>query len=341
LLIEAHRDLVFLAGQYVRAAEFYRSASLLARARAYFMAAQANRALLHGGAPDSASGPGGSVFNFLGLDESPPGELDDIEWRLAILTARISGDASDVDAAARIADRNFTPVLRLAAERSDRQGDFCDNGEGDGLDPIRAVCREENNFLRRFTRFWRNQAMVDALMAADPRHFAPRPIGPHSNLSGSSYVRGKAEAASGEQPSLESFEFAITILERGRLESRINGWPYGGTDDDLVALYLARAELYVRLAGAARARGDAGDAADQLLGALSDLGRALRHAPPFDTPGRFRQIATLYLQLAPDLEKLRREESGGRQGDDPGRARQAAYLAKVLASLDRIALGDV
>jgi hypothetical protein len=340
-LIQAHRRLVFLAAQSMRAAEFYRSPSLLVKARAYFTAAEANRTMLYGEASLTAGGPGGSTYHYIGLEERLPGELNDIEWRLAILAARLSGNPSDVDAAARIGDRNFTPVLRLAAEKSDRQGDFCDNGVGDDLDPIRAVCREENNFLRRFTSFWRNQAQVDALMAADPEHFVVRPIGPSSHLSGSSYVRGKATEGSDEQPGIESFEFATTILERGRLESRINGWAYGGTDDDLVALYLARAELYVRLATTARARGlHAGDAADLLLGALSDLRRAQRHAPPFDTPGRFRQIATLYLQLAPRLEALRREESDGRSGDDPGHAREAAYFARVLADLDGIAIGE-
>ena len=284
------------------------------------------------------------IGNALILRQHHPGEIQDVAIRLAIMAARLSRDPADIDAAARLLDANFSPVLRLAAENAERQGDFCDNGDSEDLAAIRAVCREEGDFSRRFTRFWRNQAMVDLLMAADPDHYGERPRGPPSATSGASWAPAPADPAAGRNhPNVQSFSFAISILERGRLESELNGTVYGGDEEDIVALYLARADLFAALAQRARRPNDpraADAAADFLVGALGDLARAARLVEAARHPGRFRQIATRFLALvdAYEADRARALEADYR-GPNAGYARQAAYFRTVLAALDRMAVG--
>jgi len=339
-LIRAHHRLSFLANQHLRAAEFYGSPALLAKARLYFDAAEAGMTILYRGTPLPAGGPGASLYNYLNLDEGRSNEMRDIAMRLAILKARLSRTPEDIDAAVRIVDANFSPVFRLAAENADRQDDFCDSGEGDGLDPIRAACDEDDDFPDRFIRFWRNQALLDMLMASDPEHYVARPRGPPSPSSGSSYVRSAAgSAVSRDRPYPDSFEFAVSVLERARLDNQSVRTFTGGTDDNLAALHMARADMFARLA-ASTTGGSARDAAGLLDEALASLQRAERLSPPAERSGRFRQVAELYLPLAERLDRERRVASEGERGDDPAHAREAAYLRNVLEHLDRIIAGE-
>jgi hypothetical protein len=343
VLIGEHKHFLSLALYHLRAAEIFRSPALLAKSRLYLAAVQEDARLLYAG--QSSSGLAGmDIANALDIEEAYPDDLRDAEMRLAIMTARLSRNPADVDAAARTVDANFSPVLRMAAENSERQGDFCDNGDSEDIAPIRAVCNAESAFPRRFVRFWRNQAHVDLLMAADPDHYQPRPRAPPSQSSGASYVSGAAAPSAEDHPSLYSFDSAIAILERGRLEGQLGGASYGGSDEDLVGLYLARAEIFAELAERRRRRGDSrarSAAADLLTGALGDLLRAAPLVRPTWKPTRFRQVAVRFLALAEaHADDRAHAGSAGDRPPDTRFARDVAYFRALLPALDRIARGE-
>jgi len=342
-LVRAHEHYLLLAQHSLRAAEFFGSAASLADARRYLAAVQAGMAILYA-RPGADGFPDLGIRNALSLRDQYPAEIGDIEIRVALQTARFSRDPADIDAAQALLDAAFDPVLRDAAHNANRQDDFCNNGSGDRLDDIRAVCREDIDFLRRFTRFWRAQAEADLLMAADPDHYVERPLGPPVMGSGSSFVRGAGgatpEAWGDRLP--HSVEMAIHILKYAELEQIPNGTIYGRPWDAEVALHLGRADMYVRL-GEAASRGAGrranSEAADLFGGALSALLTASNIVPAAEDPGRFRQIATRFLVLLPRFEAMRRLDREEDYAGHSGHARQAAYFRLVLDSLDRIAVG--
>jgi hypothetical protein len=337
MLVGAQDHYLFLARQFLRASEFYGSPALFAEARRYVRAARDGARLLYPAMP-VARDPDLEARNRLGVSQQGALDLRDVETRIAIQAARFSRDPADIDAAQALVDAGFSPVLRKAADELSREDDFCNSAEGDGLDEIRAACRDEDDFLRRFASFWRNQALVDTLMAADPVHYAVRPDGPPSATTAADYRRRPPGEAAGDlrEPRFDTVDTALAIFEPGRMEGMSNP-NFTGPHEEQIALHSARAEAYSRFAEAAA--NDAGAAGDALSGALREFVEVTRLAPAAEHPGRFRQAATRFVALLPAYEAAERRHLEEDYQPDAAFARQAAYFRAVLSALDRIAVG--
>ena len=278
----------------------------------------------------------------IGLETRHINEMRDLEMRAAIMTAQLSRAPADLEAAARVMDRNYDGVLRQAADHAGDWGDLCDNpGEG-ALAAVAAACRDENAFRRRVVDFWRNQAHLDLLMAADADHYAPSRR--FSQTSGSGFVRREAGAPDPDWSTPYSFDAAMALLEASRGESALaRVHRFDGGAEAMAALLLAHADAYARQADSIRRRGDRRsdwEAEQRETAALQDLWHAEQFAPSADTPGRFRQVAERYVAIEAGIQARHAADPEDERRVNPAIARQAAYFRTVLAELDRIAVGE-
>jgi hypothetical protein len=303
-LTGARQRFLFLATQYVRAAEVYGSAAFLARANAFYAPVRDSFAQVQ--APDAE--------DRLGIGPNENNRLNELAMRLAVATARIGGRAADWGTAEIVVENIGTPTVRLAGAHAYENGaEFCDMESRADLAPVREACREDAERLERdATNYWVSRAELDLL--SDP----PSP--------------DDAEAES------ESHRNAQRLLER----SRQGGFLGELSRDRRIQFSLARTNQLARAMHSAAARGTPGaryDAArlgDEALFALVDVERL---APPPWAPAWFRRIAEPYLAIAADLDALRaaEPESDRTTTADP---RTTAYFRHTLAALDAIAVGD-
>ncbi|MFA6113936.1 MAG: hypothetical protein WC729_08080 [Sphingomonas sp.] len=305
---ETTESFILLAGQYLRAAEFFSSATLLDKAAIYLKPPGETLRVTAGDASIAMA------------DDSdvplPPyrvNEVRDFEMRAAILKARLSRAPADLAAAKAMLDAKDVALLRKAAENAYENGDgVCDVGDEEHLAEIKKACDDENDFEGRVLRYWRARAQLDLL--------------------GDGPVQQRARG----------FELAMKLLMhklRAPWEAAQNSIREQAADD-LAALLLQRFE-------AENAAADTVANSNPVLAddeqrrqrsyALGFLIRAERFAPPTENASRFRQIAERYLTvwraLGPDPSA---------QGMLPaGLAREAAYLERVLSALPQIGSGDV
>lgn len=312
----AHQNFLFLAQNYLRAADFHQSHALYAKARIYAAAALAGLA---------APLPGDS--------EDRPNELRDLEMRLALVRAGFTRSPADIAAAQAVLDRNYDPTLAAGAARAE-DGDPCELGDRPDPEGLRAACNDENDFRGRLTDYWTAQARLDLLKAADPGLFDLRTVRPAPN--GSSFVpRGEgATVPTDDWPQPDAFGHAIRLLARQRPDMiPEQARRYDNIDDAVVLLHLLRADLFARRAAATPVPDPDSQAAYRARelrdAALFDLSEALRIAGPAEQAGRFRQLATRYLEIVaiPSAERI---------AGNPVHEREAVFLRMALDNLDRI-----
>jgi hypothetical protein len=310
-LSDAQAAYAFLADQYLRAAEFYGSAALFQVAEGHFRPALAGFRVLYQDAR-IAMAESSDAANQLGLQAMQVNRMRDLEMRMAVMRARLTGSASDMGAAFAVMEANHDPALQQALEEAYQHGDnFCDTVDREDLAAMAKACEEENSFPLRVINYWRNRAALELLEGGEPpAHRRPR----------------------------DPFESLKQLLGRLDIEGGVAGlgsWRRQ-PDETLIGLLLIRAD---RAADRARTV-EGAEAADAVSSALGDLKDAGRPAPPSETPGRFRQIAHRFLALYdwawnhPDpqvREEVRRPSTW---------AREAAYFQAVLPRLDQIARGE-
>lgn len=311
-LLGLHSDYVFLAGEYVRAAEFHGSRALFDGARKWFEpVAAALPALRDAARVDIAAGRD-SRF-------APDGYAADqatmLEIRMAIVQAALSNAPADRATAEALLAHHANPQYRTAAEEAFRHGDdFCDIGERSDLADYSSVCRS-GNFEREAVTWWRFRAQLDLIDAAAE----PDPDFDHL------------------RPTPDSIGTALRLLEQREQAGSEDSGPVAyiaSTADARVALLLQRADVSIRIAGIAGIDPDL--ASDYRFKARQDLLRAEAIAPASETPARFRQIATRFLRLweIDSVEAVKQDLQV-----DPALTRKAAYFRAVLGSLDDIAIG--
>jgi hypothetical protein len=331
-LIEAHDDFIELTQQYLRAAEYYESAALLAKAETYWPAVQAGLDILFRGAPIANADFDAGTDNQLEPSTHRINQIHDLDMRLAILRARLSRNPADIDAATVVMRRNFDPVLATAEQNAEQHsGEICEfDGEArdEEMRALERACDAENSLAVRIVNFWRNRAHLDLLMAADPAHYVPRRE--QRREDGSSFARRTTASVDGQSLGwIDSFETAEQLLADGPSRGMHDRW------EELPLLLLARADLHARLAQAHRGSSQRYAAGDQTEMALDHLAEAEQVTPAHRHPALYRRIAISYLRLwdAP----ARGEDESWRESTD--RIWLAALLRHALASLESIALG--
>ncbi|MEP7008000.1 MAG: hypothetical protein ABI810_18610 [Sphingomonas bacterium] len=307
-MIDTWNGYGFLAYEYLRAAEFYGSHALLARARSFATPALDGFRIVKTLATADVAANLGAASPIKAKDNRDR-SYGDLEMRLAIVTASLSRDPKDLATAETVLTSYSVPFYKVAAREAFSHGNyFCAMGKKSDLTDYAKACKSDD-FQAKAIAWWRYRAQLDLLdsRASDP---------------------------------LGSVDTAIKLIERD------NAWHtasrgmrrYDAAVDQIVALRLASADAFVRSASAelgASGNGDRDSAIRPLVAALNELGLAELLASASQTPGRFRQIATRFLAIRAKLAAL---EETGRY---PALERQAAYFSAVLASLDEIALGRV
>ena len=298
--VETRENYVFLATQYQRAAEEFKSRTLLETADRYL-----------GAAVDGAK-----LFADL---ESDPRELDneldlfktdDLELRSAVLHAQVAPSPETIARAEAVLQLKGKPYYGWLAERFEQGGDFCDLRRVDfseELEAAKIACDEDYKLQERTVSFFVSRSMLDM--------------------------------ADGEErwdPYGGSFESAVRLLEAERYhDSTRCCWL--NSEEDLLRLHLAAADAFRRAAGQPHSGGSGSNLFRQ---ALRQLQTAESFARPDEAPARFRRIAESWLNVFGQLEEAtEREERGSVRSGEPKLARHAAYLTHTLANLDAIARG--
>jgi len=350
-LTSAHQSFIALAEQYLRAAEFHNSVVPYDRARQLLDAAQGTVEFLYGAESRSSQTLRTINGGFFGIDDQIPERLLELEIGLALQHARMTRSPADIDAAGLLIERHFTPLLRSAVSSAYRAGSgFCDfdNNDGEAAETaLRTACDEEPYFPNRVLRFWRNQAHLDLLRAAEPEYYeVVQEIGPPANWGSSAYSRRATRTPVQRQAPGHGwwFDRVITMHRRARDDGGLSGLSFQTISADIVRLQLALADSSWRSAQWLRSQNDGrldAQIADIETSALDAIHRAAAYAPPEDAPRRFAQLATRYMEYFRSIMATRRGEPNSHPIDAPRFARQAVYFDQLLQGLDRIATGDL
>lgn len=306
-LADAHAEFLFLAGEYLRAAEFFTSRSLLAKAKLYLAPASLGREIVYGDA-EAAMADDPRPRSGTGFEQRRINLVRDLEARAAILTARISGTPGDRTAALATLEVGDVTLLKRAANNAFEHGDgMCDIGDADYLVAVKGACYNENDFEGRVTRYWRNRARAD-LLADSPTHPA----------------------------SIESFDLAMKLLRHNMLETDQSSITriFDPVADAIAELLILRFDNQ-RSTITGRGLPSSVTARDDLFEALSLLIAAERYATPVTHPGRVRQIGERYLALWTALRPTADERR-----DRVTLTRFAALITRMLPALPQIATGE-
>lgn len=305
-LVNAALDrLSFLADQYLRAAEFYHSPTLLAKAAPYVDAVRLGLAALDSDRFGELSDQASEELQRRGWIERSDHNLE--RWRalairFVIARAQRSLTPSDIAAADQSIVR-YAGKPPLADELTDvaleHGGDPC--AEATSPSEVAAVCDRELNLPRRLATYWYHRALIDDLL--DPKDKADRAFD------------GQA------------------FTNAARLMALIDDGEHDHPASDPARRHDARAALFVSHAAAlarraAARRSTSGDADYDWYRALRTLIRAERLTSPVTQPGRFRQIGVQFGTICRTL-------SVERCRDDAQLGREYRYLTQDLAFLDQ------
>lgn len=301
-LVATREKYIFLATQYLRAAEEFGLLALLDKADLYLRAAVAGS-------------------DFLGpLETRPPVQnvlyfnlhtyiTDDLEMRAAVLRAALTRNAADLARAETVVESKARPYFGELAEHAFSHGDdFCDiQSDIEQESQTHQTCVEDDEAQTR---------VVNQLLA-----------------------RATLDLVADRENAYATFDLAIRLLDRERLQDR-GRCCMRNADDDIVRLRLAHVAYLQRLLSRPEDPGHANHVGNWQQ-ALTDLETAERLTPAHLAPGRLRRIALAWLALWPLGDALLRTEENQHVWPNamPERQGYAAYLRSLLASLDAIAAG--
>lgn len=303
-LMESRGRYIFLATQYLRAAEEFGDLALLDRADPYLRAADAARQILE---PARALPALRAIYSNLHVFLA-----DDLEMRAAILRAALTRAPAEIAAAEAVLRAKDRPFYRRLAENAFSTGEnFCHSSEDarDPEDEADQACRDDPRTLQaRVINHLLSRAMLDIVTDRE-------------NIG-----HGNDEAV-------------LRLLELERIPDRHRCCQRDPVDD-IVRLRLARAAYFSRILVARGSRtGSYGDVWDR---ALTDLQSAEQLIRPHEAPTRARRIARAWLSLFEQGERLFPRDDYDevdRPINAPARQRYASYLRHLLAGLDAIAAG--
>jgi hypothetical protein len=323
-LIETADAYRTVAMEYARAADFYSSPSLLAKAERLAEPSLPVGLLLRAPREDGklcqVDGQQCELrekaANLPNLDD-----LDDRKWRdfdlqLAVARARIGGTESDFVAARAMFVRNDDPHYDTAGDEAYMHGDnFCDIGDASHLSNWKGAC-DEDNFDRRALSYWRYRAVFSAI--------------------------AQAAAQEGLRPRRTEWdgEIALRLIEAEE-RARSSGLPelyFGAASYAVTDIRFATAE---RQYGKALRQFEV-DPRPGRTQAAADLDRSLNlywqaaiYVQGTTHPGWLRRIGLRYLEVSEMLEKARDPNDPL----SPNHARRMAWFRTILPRLDELALG--
>jgi hypothetical protein len=301
----AYEGFVFLAQEYLRAAEFYRSPALLEKARKYLSPALEGVRLFFNDADVAMADSREPPVDFA-LWSHDINTVRDMQMRAAVLQAILTPTPEALEAARSTLATADEPMLRSAAQEAFENGrNFCDGS--DDLE-VKSACDTENSFERRVRAYWRARAKF-ALVTNGP-----------------------------EAERRNSLDLAMKLLSRAGDESDwtpdLSSMRDAEKSDQLAELFVMEAEAAEKEANGVD-QPESWPAREKAALALKALVNAERRASPVWHPARFRQIAAQYLRIydryAKSVEAV--PWDGGQWG------RQAIYMQSVVNTLPLLSPG--
>lgn len=314
----------FVAMEYARAADFYVSPALLAKARKYAEPSLAIAQMLRAeradlkpcDARDKAclarrKGPFPPVFN-----DYPDRLWRDLDLQLALAGVRASGSADDYVAARAAFARNDDPHFEDAREHAFQYGEgFCDTDDRDYLKAWKEAC-DADNFEVRALSYWRYRASFSLAAQA-------------AGVEGLGKAQDKWDG-----------DTALRLIERNELRNAGAPWAFFGGNAPVIAdIRLGMAEVQFAKAQRAAAAGNpaGGSQAEyETYEALDLMWLAAATVQGTNHPGWLRRIGGRYLAASDFLGKVR----------DPNgslwlnHARHLAWFKTILPQLDAMARGE-
>jgi hypothetical protein len=313
----------FIVEEYIRAAEFFGSRSFHERARLHYAFVEERDRFFEGKVSVDLKRLNSVIGRRLIGFYSGPIYVADLRMRMALMKARLSRNADDVAAASLAIERDSNDAMKQAAEfASENFEDFGSNRNNDDYPQLASALDTDGNFMRRATNYWRNKAQLEQL----------------KQQIASTIERG------GEDHNFAYYN-AMSMLEwtktQGRNRQAARGYDSNtfpsNPADAIIALHLATVDKLMAQSTAqetvttSKSNENEQNVFRLRQLALAELSQASLLAPPHETPGRFRQIASRYLSV---YELLKDEVT-------PQDQRLASYFTHTLISLDQIALGKV
>lgn len=299
-LVRTREKYVFLATQYLRAAEEFNALAMLDAADRYLAVALAGGRFL---APRESEAPVAGLLYF----NLHTFVTDDLEMRAALLRAGVTRNGPDIARAEAIVQAKERPYYPRLAETAFSGGDdFCDISDGySQAERLAETCRADDaddDAQDRVVNQLLGRAMLDV-------------------IAGRESVAGCCES--------NAIAFRLLAIERlpdrGRCCLR-------DPVEDIVRLRRARADFFYRRPNE--------DAFSNWYEALGELQAAERLIEPDLAPSRLRRIATSWLHIWDQRNALFEGRENGSSPDfAPELRRYASYLRHLLASLDPIAAG--
>ena len=325
-LVETAHAYRTLAMEYARAADFYSSPSLLAKAERLAEPTLPVGLLLRarreeekpcqlGGQQCESREKAAKLPEF---DDYEDRKWRDLDLQLAVARARIGGTESDFVAARAMFVRNDDPHYDTAGDEAYMHGDnFCDIADASHLSNWKEAC-DEDNFDRRALSYWRYRAVFSAI--------------------------AQAAAQEGLRPRGTEWdgEIALRLIEAEE-RAHSSGLPelyFGAASYAVTDIRFAMAE---RQYGKARSKFEVEprpgrtQAAAYLDHSLDLYWQAAIYVQGTSHPGWLRRIGLRYLDVSETLEKARDPNDPL----SPNHARRMAWFRTILPQLDELALGKL
>ncbi|MES2058236.1 MAG: hypothetical protein V4564_20035 [Pseudomonadota bacterium] len=300
-LVRARENYIFLARHYLRAAEAFGSATMLATADRYLGPAVAGAEVL---TPLEQQPPVEGLLSF-NLD---PHQLDHLRARAAIVAAQLRLRPEDIDRARVILQSIERPIYHRLAETAFSGGDdFCDIAQGwNDAEPVAAACRADDDMQQKVVDYWIDRAALDLIVA---------PGGDRPDAAGSSLALATR---------------LLTLEQQPDRSTRCCG---RSATEDMLDLLLLSAGAYERRLRATTVN-DANAAGENWWRALGALQQAERLARPYEAPARFTRIAGAWLKLwSMSATVFPEPKERLRYTGNPDMIRYAGYLATNMAGI--------
>lgn len=288
-----------LAHQYIRAAEFFSSSELLARSEPHLERIAEALPVLYPAAEDQLSRQRRSI------EEQEYDSVLDMQWRFAILQARLSGSVSDINNAIELLEARYVPTYPAALQGYTGGHHLCDVGRLSEWqeEAFEDMCREEGFELRALS-FWRHYASIQAIIegVSGDRSGIRSFQMPYGELPPPPPSQQGATSPGNSAPRTRYFsphrDGIPNLFKRLIYYGRNFGGYYHHLhgEDNLISLYLERADSNLSRIGQFPEENLAHNA-------MQDLLAAARLAPPFERPGRFRQIARRFIILNDEADR--------------------------------------
>lgn len=300
----------FVAMEYARAADFYASPALLAKARRFAGPSLAVAIALREPRADGTAQP---LF-----DDYPDRLWRTLDLQLAVASVRIGGQPADFAAARAVFARNDDPSFDAAGNYAyDNGRGFCDIGNDSYRQAWNEAC-QDGDFEARALAYWRYRAVFSMLAIVAGDLGINKVRDEWDGVTAPRLLEGHARDVSDGLPELyfSDSSFALTDIRFAIAEAQ-----------------LAKAAKTF----AADPRPGVTRSEDETYYGLDQLWQASVYVRGSDHPGWLYRIGQRYLAGSAFLDRIRDPAEPLRSDH----ARRLAWLRTVLPRLDGIARGEV